>query len=59
MIERFRYHALTNGLSGRITQPFDQVIPPQAAVTLPDAGGFVHARVDNFNFRDISCSIAP
>jgi hypothetical protein len=52
-IERFRYHAETTGLTGRITLPFDQTIPPQASVTLPEAGGFVHAKVDNFNFRDI------
>jgi len=53
MIERFKYHALTSGLSGRITLPFDAAIPEQASVTLPDDGGYVSARVDNFNFRDL------
>lgn len=53
VIERFRYHASTTGLTGRITLPFDHAIEPQASMTLPDDGGFVHTRVDNFNFRDI------
>ena len=52
-IQRFKYHALTTGLVGRITRPFEHEIEPQASVTLPDEGGFVHSRVDNFNFRDL------
>jgi hypothetical protein len=52
-IERFRYHAATLGVSGQIRQPFEHAICPQADVTLPESGGFVHSRVDNFNFRDL------
>ena len=53
MIERFRYHAFTSGVSGRITQPFDEIIPVQASVALPEAGGFGTASVDRFCFRGI------
>jgi hypothetical protein len=52
-IERFRYHAATLGVSGRIRQPFEHAICPQADVTLPESGGYVHSRVDKFNFRDL------
>lgn len=52
-IERFRYHATTLGVSGHIRSPFEHAICPQADVVLPEAGGFVHSRVDNFNFRDL------
>jgi hypothetical protein len=52
-IERFRYHAATLGVSGQIRQPFEHAICPQADVRLPESGGYVHSRVDNFNFRDI------
>lgn len=52
-IESFKYNASTSGLTGHIKLPFDQAIWPQAAVSLPETGGFVHSRVDNFNFRDL------
>lgn len=52
-IKKFKYHASTLGLSGHIRQPFDQALRPQAAVNLPEDGGFVHEHVTNFNFRDL------
>ena len=53
MIERFRYHAFTTGVSGRITHPFDEIIPVQASLALPETGGFGTVRVDRFDFRGI------
>lgn len=53
MIERFRYHASATGVAGRITLPFDEIIPIQAAVALPESGGFGTSRVDRFRFHDI------
>lgn len=53
MIERFRYHASTTGFSGRITLPFDEIIPAQASLALPDSGGFGTAAVDHFRFHGI------
>ena len=52
-IERFRYHAATLGVSGRIRKPFHHAICPQADLNLPESGGYVHSRVDNFNFLDL------
>ena len=52
-IRKFRYHASTLGLSGHFTLPFDQPIRQQAAVNLPESGGFVHEHVKSFNFRDV------
>jgi len=53
MIERFRYHASTTGFSGRITLPFDEIVPAQASLALPASGGFGTARVDHFSFHGI------
>jgi hypothetical protein len=51
-IKNFKYHATTLGLAGHFTHPFNQTIRPQAAVALPELGGYVHESVKNFNFRD-------
>jgi len=53
MIERFRYHAFTTGVSGHITLPFDEIIPVQASIALPESGGFGTANAGRFSFRDI------
>lgn len=52
-MEGFKYHASAVGVSGRIEQPFDEVIPTQAVVELPQAGGFATSRAEFFRFRDI------
>jgi hypothetical protein len=52
-MDRFMYHALTFGLSGRIERPFDEIIPAQASIALPETGGFGTSRVENFRFHDI------
>jgi hypothetical protein len=53
MFDRFIYHAFAIGVSGRITAPFDEIIPVQASTALPEAGGFGKSRVDRFDFRNI------
>lgn len=53
MFDRFIYHAFAIGVSGRITAPFDEIIPVQASTALPEAGGFGTSRVDRFEFRNI------
>lgn len=52
-MEHFKYHAGAVGLSARINQPFSEVLPVQASVALPEAGGFGTARVDHVRFRNI------
>jgi hypothetical protein len=53
MIERFLYHAFTTGAAGRITAPFQEIIPIQASCALSGNGGFGSSRVDGFQFHDI------
>lgn len=53
MIERFAYHASVVGASGHITQPFNEIIPIQASLALPESGGFGTADVKRFNFQNI------
>jgi len=53
MIERFRYHASVTGVSGHITSPFDEIIPVQASVALPESGGFGRATAERFDFHGI------
>lgn len=52
-IKRYQYDASCTGLGGNITLPFNEVIPVQSSLALPDSGGFGSTRVENFNFRDI------
>jgi hypothetical protein len=53
----YSYHADANALGGSIVQPFTRIIPSQAQVSLPAAGGFTSARTGAFNFEEIvSCS---
>ncbi len=53
MIERFQYHSSVVGASGHITQPFNEIIPIQASLALPESGGFGVASVERFRFRGI------
>jgi hypothetical protein len=52
-MDRFMYEALAFGVSGRIERPFDEIIPVQASVALPETGGFGTSRVQHFRFHDI------
>lgn len=55
----YSYHADANALGGSIVQPFTRIIPSQAQVSLPAAGGFTSARTGHFNLEEIvSCSAA-
>jgi hypothetical protein len=49
----FLYHAHASGVSGRITLPFEEVIPVQAPAAIPVTGGYSTTRVENFRYRDI------
>lgn len=53
MERTFLYHAHASGLSGRITLPFDEVIPVQAPAAIPVTGGYSSTRAENFRYRDI------
>jgi hypothetical protein len=53
MERTFLYHAHASGVSGRITLPFDEVIPVQAPAAIPVTGGYSATRVENFRHRDI------
>jgi len=51
------YHADANSLGGTIHRPFKKVIPAQAAVSLPAAGGFTSTRSGAFHFENlVSCT---
>ena len=58
--QRFHYyHADANALGGSIHRPLKKVIPAQASVSLPAAGGFSSAQTSNFRFEDlVSCRAA-
>ncbi|HTQ54286.1 MAG TPA: choice-of-anchor P family protein [Bryobacteraceae bacterium] len=53
MGEAYRYHASTTGVWGHITEPFNEIIPVQASLSLPGTGGFATARVERFDFHGI------
>lgn len=53
MIPRFHFHGEAVGLAGRLTLPFDEIIPIQASCALPDMGGYGFARVENFRHREL------
>ncbi len=53
--QRFHYyHADANALGGSIHRPLKKVIPAQASVSLPAAGGFTSARSGAFHFEDLA-----
>src|SRR5579872_7090567 len=47
------FHAEASALGGRIEQPFQQLIPVQAPLSLPPVGGFATARVGHFSVDGI------
>lgn len=50
------YHADANALGGSIHRPLKKVIPTQASVSLPAAGGFSSTHGGAFHFEDlVSC----
>ncbi|HUY15549.1 MAG TPA: choice-of-anchor P family protein [Terriglobia bacterium] len=53
MEKRFLYHALSTGVSGQITLPFNELIEVQAASALPQSGGYCTSRVEDFNYKQM------
>lgn len=51
--KRYLFQASAIGVAGRITHPFQETIPVQAASALPDDGGYGSARVDGFRYKEI------
>jgi hypothetical protein len=51
--KRYLFQASAFGIAGQIAHPFNDLIPVQAASTLPSVGGFGSARVDAFRYREI------
>lgn len=49
----FYYHADANSLGGFVEEPFQQIIPSQASVSLPAVGGYTTARTESFHFKEI------
>jgi len=52
MERTFLYHALASGVSGRITEPFQDLIEVQAASAIPPTGGYSSSRVEDFRYKD-------
>jgi hypothetical protein len=46
--KRYLFEANATGVAGQIVQPFNEVVPVQAASALPVGGGFGSSRVDGF-----------
>jgi hypothetical protein len=49
----FRFHGDAIGAAGRITAPYDDVIPAQATAALPELGGVARAHAGRFEHRGI------
>jgi hypothetical protein len=49
----FRFHGDAIGAAGRITAPYDDVIPAQASAALPELGGVARAHAGRFEHRGI------
>ncbi len=47
------YHANASAIGGRIDRPFEQIVPIQAPVSLPEVGGYGTARSEEFRFQGI------
>ncbi|MBT9330733.1 choice-of-anchor P family protein [Paracidobacterium acidisoli] len=47
------YHADGNALGGTLNHPLGSVVPSQAELSLPAAGGFTSKRTGNFNYGEI------
>jgi hypothetical protein len=53
----FYFQADANSLGGFLEQPFQRLVPQQASVSLPAAGGFATTRSEGFNLEQIvSCT---
>lgn len=53
----FYFQADATSLGGFLEQPFQRLVPQQASVSLPAAGGFATARTEGFNLEQIvSCT---
>jgi CheY-like chemotaxis protein len=48
-----RYRANANALHGEVAEPIHNVIAPQVAVTLPEAGGFISNRLGGYRLDGI------
>jgi hypothetical protein len=53
MERTFLYHALASGVSGRITEPFQDLVQVQGASAIPPSGGYSSSRVESFRYKDI------
>jgi hypothetical protein len=51
--KRYLHQASAIATSGRITHPFCDLIPTQAAMALPVSGGYGSARVEGFRYKEI------
>jgi hypothetical protein len=51
--KRFLFHGHAIAAAGKITSPFQDTIPAQAASALPIDGGYGSARVENFRYKEI------
>ena len=51
--KRFLFHGQAIAAAGKITSPFQDIIPAQAASALPITGGYCSARVENFRYKEI------
>lgn len=49
----FHYRACAHAFSAIFTRPFQQHVEIQAPISLPTIGGHGHARVENFQFREL------
>jgi hypothetical protein len=49
----YHYSAHGHALSGQILRPFQQTIEVQAGMSLPTAGGYGSARVENFRVKEV------
>jgi hypothetical protein len=49
----FYYQAHANALGGRLDQPFEQILPVLAPISLPSAGGYASARHERFRAAEI------
>jgi hypothetical protein len=53
------YDADANAIGGRVERPFEQIVPVQAALSLPSVGGYATSRSEDFRFQGIlSCRAA-
>ena len=51
--KRFLFHGHAIAAAGKITSPFQDIIPAQAATALAISGGYGSARVENFRYKEI------